>query len=81
MPVNDIISSFYLGTTVMELLDMGNISPLFGFVNELRGSLPVASSNVYMYPDGTLSDTIDESKRRIYRSIKNGFIINCLMMK
>ena len=62
MPVNDIISSFYLGTTVMELLDMGNISPLFGFVNELRGSLPVASSNVYMYPDGTLSDTIDESK-------------------
>ena len=46
MPVNDIISSFYLGTTVMELLDMGNISPLFGFVNELRGSLPVASSNV-----------------------------------
>ena len=62
MPVNYIISSFYLGTTVMELLDMGNISPLFGFVNELRGSLPVASSNVYMYPDGTLSDTIDESK-------------------
>lgn len=62
MPVNDIISSFYLGTTVMELLDMGNISPLFGFVNELRGSLPVVSSNVYMYPDGTLSDTIDESK-------------------
>ena len=62
MPVNDIISSFYLGTTVMELLDMGNISPLFGFVNELRGSLPVASSNVYMYPDGTLSDTIDEGK-------------------
>lgn len=62
MPVNDIISSFYLGTTVMELLDMGNISPLFGYVNELRGSLPVASSNVYMYPDGTLSDTIAESK-------------------
>lgn len=70
MPVNNVISSFYLGSTVMELLDMGNISMLFEFVNELRGTLPVASVNWYMYPDGTVTESVDADDDKNLREYK-----------
>ncbi len=74
MPDDMVISSFYLGAYVMELLDMGDISPLFSYVNELRTRIPVAALNWYVYSDGTITDTlksddlasVEKYKRWIY---------------
>lgn len=59
MPEDKIISSFYLGAYVMELLDMGDISPLFAYVNEMRTRLPVAALTWCVYSDGTVTDTLE----------------------
>ncbi|MDD5944188.1 MAG: LTA synthase family protein [Clostridia bacterium] len=70
MPEDNIISSYYLGAAVMELLDMGDISSLISYVNEIRTKLPVASGNLYVYPDGTLTDTVDEENRQMLEKYK-----------
>ncbi len=55
----NVISSFYLGAMLAEMLDMGNISPFFEYINSMRRYIPVASENWYIYSDGTLSETLN----------------------
>ncbi|MCD8036358.1 MAG: LTA synthase family protein, partial [Clostridiales bacterium] len=70
MPEDNVISSFYLGAYVMELLDMGDISPLFSYVNEMRTVLPIASTNWYVYADGTLATEIDGNELEMVQKYK-----------
>ena len=70
LPSNHIISSFYLGTTVLEILDLDGISPFYEYVNELRRILPVASASLFMYPDGTITDTITEDEQEMVSKYK-----------
>lgn len=68
------ISSYYLGAMLMELLDMGDISMLFDYVNNMRRDTPVCSVNWNMDSEGNVTDklndekvaTIDKYKRWIY---------------
>ncbi len=65
MPPTNTMSSFYLGSTLLELLDLDGISPFFEYVNNMRTMIPIAFDNLFMYQDGTLTtelpaDTIQE---------------------
>lgn len=70
MPVNNVISSFYLGAMTMELIDLDSISPLFEYVNDMRGRIPVASANWYMYPDGTVDGQVDADDEEMLKYYK-----------
>ena len=70
LPDNHIISSSFLGSTVMELLDMENISPFIEYANEIRRVMPVASGNIIMYPDGTFTDMITADEQTMIEKYK-----------
>ena len=70
LPDNHIISSSFLGSTVMELLDMENISPFMEYANDIRRVMPVASGNIIMYPDGTFTDMITANEQAMIEKYK-----------
>lgn len=61
MPPNNTMSSFYLGSTLLQLLNLDGISSFYEYINEMRDSLPIALSDLYMYSDGTLTESISDS--------------------
>lgn len=48
LPKNHTISSNYLGSTMLELIGINGISPLFDYSNELRAELPIITNSGFM---------------------------------
>lgn len=48
LPDNNLISSNYLGSLLLELMDMDHLSPLYEFSNQLRKELPVIATQTFM---------------------------------
>lgn len=77
LPPNNLMSSFYLGTTVLELFDLDWVSEFYRFLNELRVKVPVAWVDLYLMPDGSAVNSlsvedqgsIDKYRRWIYYKI------------
>ena len=77
LPPNNLMSSFYLGTTVLELFDLDWVSEFYQFLNELRVKVPVAWVDLYLMPDGSAVNSlsvedqgsIDKYRRWIYYKI------------
>ena len=77
LPPNNLMSSFYLGTTVLELFDLDWVSEFYQFLNELRIKVPVAWVDLYLMPDGSAVNSlsvedqgsIDKYRRWIYYKI------------
>ena len=77
LPPNNLMSSFYLGTTVLELFDLDWVSDFYQFLNELRVKVPVAWVDLYLMPDGSAVNSlsvedqgsIDKYRRWIYYKI------------
>ena len=77
LPPNNLMSSFYLGTTVLELFDLDWVSEFYQFLNELRVKMPVAWVDLYLMPDGSAVNSlsvedqgsIDKYRRWIYYKI------------
>ena len=77
LPPNNLMSSFYLGTTVLELFDLDWVSEFYQFLNELRVKVPVAWVDLYLIPDGSAVNSlsvedqgsIDKYRRWIYYKI------------
>lgn len=52
LPPNHTISSNFLGSTMLQLLDINGISPLFDYSNELRTELPIITNAGFMDDNG-----------------------------
>ena len=52
LPPNKVISSNYLGSLLLELMNMDGLSPLYEFSNELRKELPVIANQTFMDGNG-----------------------------
>ncbi|MEA5084725.1 MAG: LTA synthase family protein [Lachnospiraceae bacterium] len=52
LPKNHTISSNYLGSTMLELIGVNGISPIFDYSNELRAELPIITNSGFMTASG-----------------------------
>lgn len=71
MNVPELISSQFLGTTMLELLEIDCRSPLYALNNELRKELPVCAKNIYVDREGNYTEAISEEQQEMVRTIKN----------
>ncbi|MEA4972554.1 MAG: LTA synthase family protein [Candidatus Metalachnospira sp.] len=65
LPLNHNISSSFLGAAVMDLLDLGNISPFISYANEIRKTIPIAAGNIVMTQNGLITTDIDSDEQSI----------------
>lgn len=59
----NLLSSQFLGSTLLELLDMNGLSPLYEQNNALRRTLPVCAKTVYVDADGAYTDHISTAQQ------------------
>ena len=52
LPKNHTISSNFLGSTMLELIGINRISPVFDYSNELRAELPIITNSGFMTANG-----------------------------
>lgn len=65
LPANHMISSSFLGATVMDLIDMGDISPFISYTNEIRRTIPVAAGKIVMAQSGLFTTEISDEEKNI----------------
>ena len=65
MPANNTMSSFYLGSMLLELLDLDGISSFFEYVNDMRTSIPIVFDDLYMLSDGTLATVLSDYQNQL----------------
>lgn len=65
MPANNTMSSFYLGSMLLELLDLDGISSFFEYVNDMRTSIPIVFDGLYMLSDGTLATVLSDDQNQL----------------
>lgn len=65
-----LISSNYLGAYVMELLGMGDISPLFTYSNQLRKELPIMGSTIFVDDKKNYLDTLPAALQNKVNTLK-----------
>jgi len=58
LPDNNLISSNYLGSLLLELMDMDDLSPLYKFSNQLRKELPVIATQTFMDGNSNLKEVL-----------------------
>ena len=63
LPETLTISANYLGALTMELLGMGDISPLFSYSNALRKELPVIANSSFMTADSQFTEEITANQQ------------------
>ena len=61
LPKNNHISAFYLGTALLDLAGIENISPFYNFEDGLRKELPIARDDSFMLPDRTYSNSVPDT--------------------
>ena len=60
LPNDNIISSNYLGSTILELIGIKGLSPVLDLSNKLRKEIPVLDNKVFKLINGEYVDEIDE---------------------
>ena len=66
-----IISDFYLGELVYEILGLQGADPYFDFLSELRRTLPVIRPGCYMQADGTLISELSPEQSALVEKLHN----------
>lgn len=64
------ISSNFLGTSLLQLFGLDDISPFFKFSTEMRKETPVVAGGIYMLPDGTYTDALTPEQLDNVASLK-----------
>ncbi|MCQ4726296.1 LTA synthase family protein [Anaerotignum faecicola] len=71
LPYNNTISSNYLGTTMLEIMGINGISPLYDFENSLRKSLPVITTSNFMNSSGEYTSYLTAEEQNKIAELKN----------
>lgn len=71
LPENGLMSSQFLGTTVLELFVPGYESPLHQLNNMLRKELPVCANTIYVDADGNYTEFISAEQQEMVKTLKN----------
>ncbi len=64
LPPNKVISSNYLGSLLLELMNMDGLSPLYEFSNELRKELPVIANQTFMDGNGNYKENVTPEEQK-----------------
>jgi len=65
-----LISSNYLGAYLLELLGMGDLSPLYQYTNDLRKELPVMSDTIFVDSNKNYKEEVTPALRQKLNTIK-----------
>lgn len=71
LPTNGLMSSQFLGTTVLEMFVSGYESPLHSLNDKLRRELPVCAKNIYVDAEGNYTELISEKQQKMVQTLKN----------
>ena len=71
LPADGLMSSQFLGTTVLELFAQGYESPLHQLNNKLRTELPVCAKNIYVDRNGAYTEYISAEQQEMVKTLKN----------
>jgi hypothetical protein len=71
LPENGLISSQFLGTTVLEMFADGYESPLHQMNNQLRKELPVCAKNIYVDAAGNYTEYLSAEQQEKVKILKN----------
>ena len=71
LPSDGLMSSQFLGTTVLELFAQGYESPLHQLNNKLRTELPVCAKNIYVDRNGVYTEYISAEQQEMVKTLKN----------
>lgn len=71
LPENGLMSSQFLGTTVLDLFVPGYESPLHSLNRSLRRELPVCAKNIYVDAAGNYTAHISEDQQEMVKTLKN----------
>jgi hypothetical protein len=71
LPENGLISSQFLGTTVLEMFADGYESPLHQLNNQLRKELPVCAKNIYVDAAGNYTEYLSAKQQETVKTLKN----------
>ena len=71
LPQDGLMSSQFLGTTVLEMFADGYESPLHQLNNKLRTELPVCARNIYVDRDGNYTEYISAEQQEMVKTLKN----------
>lgn len=71
LPENGLMSSQFLGTTVLDLFVPGYESPLHNLNRSLRRELPVCAKNIYVDAAGNYTAYISEDQKEMVKTLKN----------
>ena len=71
LPENGLISAQFLGTTMLELLEIDCGSPLYDLSNELRSQLPVCGKTIYVDNEGNYTEAITAEQQEMVKTMKN----------
>lgn len=63
LPKNNLISSNYLGTTMLELLGLEGLSPLYDYSNSLRKELPVITNEIFYDGNSNYIESISKQQK------------------
>ena len=70
LPENGLMSSQFLGTTVLDLFVPGYESPLHSLNRSLRRELPVCAKNIYVDAAGNYSEYISEEQQKMVKTLQ-----------
>ena len=70
LPENGLMSSQFLGTTVLDLFVPGYESPLHSLNRSLRRELPVCAKNIYVDAAGNYSEYISEDQQKMVKTLQ-----------
>ncbi|MBQ5589957.1 MAG: LTA synthase family protein [Anaerotignum sp.] len=71
LPADGLMSSQFLGTTVLEMFVPGYESPLHQMNDRLRRELPVCAKNIYVDADGNYTEYISAEQQEMVKTLKN----------
>lgn len=61
LPENGKLSASFLGAVLLELTGQGRATPWTAFLNHLRREVPVVQRNLWMLPDGTVTEAREDT--------------------
>ena len=71
LPANGLMSSQFLGTTVLEMFVPEYESPLHQMNDRLRRKLPVCAKNIYVDAEGNYTEYISAEQQEMVKTLKN----------
>ncbi len=70
LPGDGRISACYLGAAVLELCGRGEVSPWFGYLNEMRRELPIIHGGVFETADGALTTELSGEQAQLLSKMR-----------